>query len=98
MLRKPFSKAHLLMCDTDSSKRMTPLFNISRTDRILYFAPHPDDESLGGGGLIQHAVGVGAAVKVVFLTDGDRNPWAQRAAERRWTIGPKEQARWGKRR
>ncbi len=77
---------------------MTPLFNISRTDRILYFAPHPDDESLGGGGLIQHAVRVGAAVKVVFLTDGDRNPWAQRAAERRWTIGPQEQARWGKRR
>lgn len=77
---------------------MTPLFNISRSDRILYFAPHPDDESLGGGGLLQQAVRVGAAVKVVFLTDGDRNPWAQRAAERRWTIGREEQARWGQRR
>jgi LmbE family N-acetylglucosaminyl deacetylase len=23
--------------------------------RILFFAPHPDDESLGGGGLLQKA-------------------------------------------
>ena len=77
---------------------MTPLLEINATDRILYFAPHPDDESLGGGGLIQQAVRVDAAVRVVFVTNGDRNPWPQRVEERRWTIGPEEQARWGGRR
>src|SRR5581483_4294533 len=77
---------------------MTPLLELTAHDRILYFAPHPDDESLGGGGLIQHAVRAGAEVRVVFLTSGDRNPWAQRAAEKRWRIGPNEQQRWGCRR
>ncbi len=77
---------------------MTPLIEITATDRILYFAPHPDDESLGGGGLIQHAVRAGAAVRTVFITNGDRNPWPQRIKERRWTIGAGEQQRWGSRR
>ncbi len=77
---------------------MTPLLEITATDRILYFAPHPDDESLGGAGLIQHAVRAKASVRIVFVTNGDQNPWAQRAAEWRWSIGPDEQARWGARR
>jgi LmbE family N-acetylglucosaminyl deacetylase len=38
---------------------------------VLIFAPHPDDETLGAGGLIQKAVVQGARVKVVFLTCGD---------------------------
>jgi LmbE family N-acetylglucosaminyl deacetylase len=41
------------------------------TDRILIFSPHPDDETLGCGGLIQQAVAAGAHVRVVFLTNGD---------------------------
>ncbi len=77
---------------------MIPLLEISSSDRILIFAPHPDDESLGAGGLIQHAVQSDASVRVVFVTNGDRNPWPQRVKERRWSIGPAEQARWGARR
>jgi len=77
---------------------MTPLLDISTSDRILYFAPHPDDESLGGAGLIQHAVRANARMRIVFVTNGDRNPWPQRVKERRWSIGPAEQARWGSRR
>lgn len=42
-------------------------------DRILVLAPHPDDEVLGTGGLIQQALAVGADVRVVFLTFGDNN-------------------------
>lgn len=39
-------------------------------DRLLVLAPHPDDESIGCGGAIAKSVDRGAAVRVVFLTDG----------------------------
>ena len=42
--------------------------------RVLMLAPHPDDESLGTGGLIQRATRAGGEVHVVFVTDGDNNP------------------------
>ena len=42
-------------------------------DRLLVFAPHPDDETLATGELIQLARESGASVRVVFGTDGDNN-------------------------
>lgn len=39
--------------------------------RVLVFAPHPDDETLGAGGLIQAALRQGGQVRVVFFTSGD---------------------------
>jgi LmbE family N-acetylglucosaminyl deacetylase len=39
-------------------------------------APHPDDESLGAGGLIQETLAHGGRVQVVFLTNGDGYPEA----------------------
>lgn len=69
-----------------------------RHDRVLVFAPHPDDESIACGGLLQVARAAGAAVRVIVLTDGDNNPWPQRWIEKRWRIGPVERARWGARR
>ncbi len=66
--------------------------------RVLVFAPHPDDETLATGGLLQRAVAAGAAVRVVFVTDGEDNPWPQRVLERRWRIGPVGRARWAMRR
>lgn len=61
-------------------------------------AVHPDDESLCAGGLIQQAIARGGEVRVVFLTDGDNNPWPQRYIERLWRIGAADRARWGQRR
>lgn len=52
-------------------------------DRVLVVAPHPDDESIGAGGVLLAARRADAAVRVVFLTSGENNPWAQRAFERR---------------
>ena len=46
---------------------------LTREDRLLIVAPHPDDEILGTGGLIQQAIAVGADVRVVYLTNGDHN-------------------------
>jgi LmbE family N-acetylglucosaminyl deacetylase len=59
------------------------------------FAPHPDDESLACGGLIQRAQRAGAVVSVVIATNGDANPWPQRLIEKRWNLGPDAARRWG---
>jgi len=49
---------------------------LKSTDRILVLAPHPDDEVLGAGGIIQEAVAMKIPVKVAFLTYGDSNQWS----------------------
>src|SRR5581483_5998079 len=53
----------------------TPLA-FSPQDRVLILAPHPDDEILGTGGVIQSALAAKAQVKIVFLTYGDYNMWS----------------------
>lgn len=77
---------------------MTSTLPLTAGDRVLVFAPHPDDETLATGELIQSALELGARVRVVFTTDGDNNPWPQRWLERRWHVGAVERARWGQRR
>lgn len=77
---------------------MTASLHFSPRDRVLVFAPHPDDETIATGELVQAARAAGAAVRVVFATDGENNPWPQRWLERRWRIGAAERARWGERR
>ncbi|MDQ3197531.1 MAG: PIG-L family deacetylase [Pseudomonadota bacterium] len=72
-----------------------PALQLNQHDRVLVVAPHPDDESLGAGGLLQRAHRIGAAVRIVFATDGDNNPWPQRAAEKRWRIDETGRERWG---
>ncbi|PWK89952.1 PIG-L deacetylase family protein [Fulvimonas soli] len=66
--------------------------------RLLVVAPHPDDETIAAGELIQQARAAGGAVRVLLLTDGDDNPWPQRWIERRIRIGAAERQRWGRRR
>jgi len=39
--------------------------------RLMVFAPHPDDETLAAGGLIQRVLTAGGEVRVVFVTNGD---------------------------
>jgi LmbE family N-acetylglucosaminyl deacetylase len=48
--------------------------SFSPATRLLVVAPHPDDETLGAGGLIQRVRHAGGAVKVVFMTSGDGFP------------------------
>jgi len=63
--------------------------------RLLLLAPHPDDESLACSVLLQQALEAGAAIRVVYVTDGDNNPWPQRALERKWRLQESDRARWG---
>ncbi len=57
-------------------------------DRMLVLAPHPDDESLACGGVIQRALGMGLPVRVVFLTFGDNNEWSFMVYRKRPEILP----------
>ena len=64
----------------------------------MVVAPHPDDESLATGALLQMAAVAGAGVRVLFITDGDNNPWPQRVIERKVRISAQDRVRWGMRR
>lgn len=50
-----------------SRSRVLPVFS----GPLLVVAPHPDDETLGCGGLIARQLQAGAPVHVVFVTDGE---------------------------
>jgi LmbE family N-acetylglucosaminyl deacetylase len=62
----------------------------------MMIAPHPDDESLACSTLLQQAVRSGAAIRVVYATDGDDNPWPQRVLERKWRLNATDRKRWGR--
>ena len=42
-------------------------------DRLVVVAAHPDDETLGAGGLIASAVRLGRTVDIVCATDGEHS-------------------------
>lgn len=75
-----------------------PVPELSARTRLLVVAPHPDDETLATGVLIQQVMAAGGHVRVLLLTDGDANPWPQRWLERRWRIDAGDRQRWGRRR
>jgi len=74
---------------------LSETLSLTGSDRLLIIAPHPDDESIAAGGLLQVAKAGGAAIRVIVLTDGDNNPWPQRWVEKRWRIDAAARARWG---
>src|SRR5436853_2331221 len=62
----------------------------------MLIAAHPDDESLACSVVLQHAVCAGAAIRVIYATDGENNPWPQRVIERKWRLRETDRERWGK--
>ena len=58
-------------------------------DRVIVFAPHCDDETLGCGGMLANAVANGARVRVVLVTNGDGYRLAISRAYKTLRITPK---------
>ena len=67
----------LLLCPLAwADQAVVEELTLAPQDRILVLAPHPDDEVLGVGGILQRARAMKLPVKVVFLTYGDSNQWS----------------------
>lgn len=66
-----------------------------RFDRTLVIAPHPDDDVIAAGGLIQRVLANGGEVHVLFVTDGENNPWPQRWMQKKWRLDANDRAAWG---
>jgi LmbE family N-acetylglucosaminyl deacetylase len=67
-----------------------PEIELQANDRILVLAPHPDDESLACGGVIQRALSLGLPVHVLFLTFGDNNEWSFTVYRKRPQLSPSQ--------
>lgn len=50
--------------------------------RAVIVAPHPDDEVLGSGGLLQHLIALGRPVLLIAVTDGT----ASHPGSQRWSV------------
>lgn len=69
--------------------------DLDSDSRLMIFAPHPDDEVLGCGIMLQRARAAAAVTRVVYVTDGENNPWPQRFRERKWRLDVQDRKRWG---
>lgn len=52
-------------------RSLTNGIRLGPADKILFIAPHPDDEALATGGFLQIAIKKNLAVKVIVMTSGD---------------------------
>jgi len=57
---------------TDAPQHLEPF--VTKNTRLMVVSPHPDDETLAAGVLIQLVLRLGGSVKVVFMTSGDGFP------------------------
>ncbi|KHG64361.1 LmbE [Thermus sp. 2.9] len=58
--------------------------------RLLVLAPHPDDESLAAGGLVQRVLAAGGEVFLAWMTLGDGFQWDAALLDRRVRPGPED--------
>ena len=69
---------------------------LTSESRLMLIAPHPDDEALACSVTLHRVVRAGGAIRVIYATDGDDNPWPQRVLERKWRLNAADRKRWGK--
>lgn len=65
------------------------MLSLAASDRVLILAPHPDDETIACGGVIQAAVELGVPLRIVYLTHGDNNEWSFAVYRKRPVVEPK---------
>jgi LmbE family N-acetylglucosaminyl deacetylase len=74
------------------------VLDVPEGTRLLVIAPHPDDEVLGAGGLMQRVHATGGTVRIVYLTDGDGYPEGVKAEDHVEAPSPKDYLGYGKQR
>ena len=87
--------AYKIYASNQAEKHLAPAPAPHAGQRLLVFAPHPDDETLGAAGLMRQARLRGDDVRVVIITNGDgfRISAAQEFHE--LTVPPKDFVRYG---
>ena len=75
---------------------MGPMPEFTAHDRVVILAPHPDDEAIATGGVIQKALAAGARVKVILLTSGENNELSFMVYKKRPVLRPTEILSMGK--
>jgi LmbE family N-acetylglucosaminyl deacetylase len=68
---------------------------IEKRTKVLIFAPHEDDETLGCAGLIQQAISADAEVKLVLMTNGEYPELSVILFEETLKTGPEQFIRLG---
>jgi LmbE family N-acetylglucosaminyl deacetylase len=63
---------------TKHLRELRPL-RFARPPRVVIVAPHPDDEVLAAGGLLQMVSGIGAEIAVIAVTNGEASHPGARA-------------------
>lgn len=64
--------------------------DLSKDDRLLILAPHIDDEIISSAGIIQQANQIGAAIKIIYMTNGDENLSSLIGQEKIMTLNPND--------
>jgi LmbE family N-acetylglucosaminyl deacetylase len=74
----------LLLAGSPTTARL----EVGSGERLLVIAPHPDDETLGAGGLAQRVLARGGSARVLIATAGDRytGPLPPEASLRSWRV------------
>ena len=67
------------LLDAPERHRLCPPETVRALGTVVVLAPHADDESLGGGGLLALLADAGQAAHVVVVTDGSRSHPGSRA-------------------
>ena len=60
-----------LALPTSAAQTGPQVLEVGVGERLLVIAPHPDDETLGAGGLVQRVHARGGSVRIVLVTAGD---------------------------
>lgn len=74
---------------THAADALLPELTLTAHDRVMVLAPHPDDEVLGCGGILQKIEALQLPLRVVFFTNGDNNQWSFLVYRKRPVVMPK---------
>ena len=66
-----FPSAETLQVGDRAPRSRFATLAVNKDTRLLIVSPHPDDEVLAAGGLIQHLRAANGTLRVVYLTDGE---------------------------